>query len=303
MSSSDDSSEMSSDNGSHRENEDEQVEAAEEITGAGGADGFADAMSRILSSNIPKAHANPVLAKRKTTLMKQIEGDREDQQRVKKLRAKRLVERDRHMTVPTVLSQDFERQLKKVATKGVIALFNAINKAKRQADGVDDEEPENPGTSSSSAKASRPDVQKMTQANFLEMLAGDSKTEGSAHNSRSISSHGASMAQGAPVQGSGWNALRDDYLTGTGKKLKDWDKALSSSDEDASASEDEDDANPFEDEHAGKGKKKASASDSGKIKKTGSGGGGGAQMKVKTKAKTHKASKAQKGTGKSRGKR
>jgi hypothetical protein len=60
----------------------------------------------------------PVLAKRKTALMKDIEVVHKDSADLKKLRAERRIERSKQNVVPDAATADFERQLKKLATRG-----------------------------------------------------------------------------------------------------------------------------------------------------------------------------------------
>ncbi len=59
-----------------------------------------------------------MLAKRKTALMKDIEVVHKDSADMKKLRAERRIERSKQMTMPDASTADFERQLKKLATRG-----------------------------------------------------------------------------------------------------------------------------------------------------------------------------------------
>jgi len=65
--------------------------------------------------------------------MKEIAAEHQDRDRLKKLRAERRAARDKQMVVPDQTSANYERQLKKLATRGVVALFNAIAKSKRDA--------------------------------------------------------------------------------------------------------------------------------------------------------------------------
>ena len=58
------------------------------------------------------------MAKRKTPLMKEIETDRQDQVKLKKMRLDRKKDKMKQMVVPTSATNDFERQLKKLATRG-----------------------------------------------------------------------------------------------------------------------------------------------------------------------------------------
>jgi hypothetical protein len=50
--------------------------------------------------------------------MKELEKEYADRERLKKLKASRLEARDRHMTLPSALTADYERQLRKIATRG-----------------------------------------------------------------------------------------------------------------------------------------------------------------------------------------
>lgn len=59
-----------------------------------------------------------VLAKRKTPLMKEIEGANKDGNDMRKLRAERRQERSKQNVLPDSSTADFERQLKKLATRG-----------------------------------------------------------------------------------------------------------------------------------------------------------------------------------------
>ena len=134
----------------------------DEIGDVAKGDGFADMMAKIL--NQKTGDKIPVLAKRKTALMKEAEGSHIDSDRLKRQRAAKKVEKEKQLVVPDLSSADFERQLRKLATRGgnvevmtllvssckicdcevitfesltfvllVVALFNAIAKTKKEA--------------------------------------------------------------------------------------------------------------------------------------------------------------------------
>lgn len=67
--------------------------------------------------------------------MKEIESSRRDSVESKKLRRAKQLDRAKQLAAPDSEPSaiDFERQLRKIATRGVVALFNAISKAKREA--------------------------------------------------------------------------------------------------------------------------------------------------------------------------
>lgn len=83
-------------------------------------DGLSVMMSKILNQNITK---NPILAKRKTAAMKEIEENHFKKEESKIQRIERKKKREMFLVPPNPLSSDFERQLRKVATKGGMSVF------------------------------------------------------------------------------------------------------------------------------------------------------------------------------------
>jgi ribosomal protein L18E len=59
-----------------------------------------------------------VLAKRKTAMMKDMEADKANMKRIKLARIERKAEQTKQLVVPDVTTADYERQLKKLATRG-----------------------------------------------------------------------------------------------------------------------------------------------------------------------------------------
>jgi len=82
-------------------------------------------MQHILGKNI--AQQDPVLSKRHTASEKRsqkIDQDRKEQR--DRVRERKRLRRRAHQP-PDALDKPFERQLRRIATKGVVALFNAIS--------------------------------------------------------------------------------------------------------------------------------------------------------------------------------
>lgn len=79
-------------------------------------DGLAEMMSKILNQKV--TNKNPILAKRKTAMMKEVENEHLKREDVKQNRMERKVKREKFLVLPDPLTNDFERQLRKVATKG-----------------------------------------------------------------------------------------------------------------------------------------------------------------------------------------
>lgn len=151
-----------------------------------GEAGFASAMGKIMARDL-SGKATPVLAKRKTTQQKQADkaavAVKED---AKKNKAKKKL-RKAHLVAPDPLQADFERQLRKVSTKGVVALFNAIAKHQRSIDVVMED------TSKPAAKAA---VVATQNKSFLDLLKGSVKP--------------APAAAGAAKPG--WSVLTDNFV-------------------------------------------------------------------------------------------
>lgn len=93
-------------------------------------DGFADTIMNLLKQDT--GSKLPVLSGRKTALMKQMQEHQKEAkvQELKRLEKKRRIEAK--MVRPQENNIEFERQLRKLATKGVVALFNAVAKAKKE---------------------------------------------------------------------------------------------------------------------------------------------------------------------------
>ena len=242
------------------EDDDENEEDEDEEEEGQKKDGMGDMLSKILSQSVTAS--NPVLAKRKTAIMKEMEDDKKDRDRLKRLRTQRKTEREKQMEVPDASSADYERQLRKLATRGVVSLFNAISTAKR-----DEAEVHAAAAAKAAEQAkdiSRVDVKRMTQANFLELLKGDeasksNQTTGAEGDSAAtgaataavtaIGSEGSeakksssSAASSAVAKDKSWSALRDNYLLENTTTLKNWDKDSDAGDSDGDGEVDLDDA-------------------------------------------------------------
>lgn len=141
-----------------------------------------------------------------------------------------------------------ERIHRKVATRGVVALFNAISEHQRERTrraaeaGI-------LGSSSKQNKDNPEDVRAMTKHGFLDMLqkkgnttndSGEYVASTDGNNERRPTTT-EKAGKEAKKKSSGWNALKDDFMMNS--KMKDWDKQMSgeeSFDEsDSSGGEDE----------------------------------------------------------------
>ena len=175
-------------------------------------DGFAAALQGILRANIGDKKV-AVLAKRKTARMKEIMKEREERNQRKQAAQQRRERKHAVMVIPDVSTNAKERVLKKIATKGVVALFNAISQYQREADGEAEK--------AEKERAEKEEREKAAKSRFMKLLKTGITGGGSSGD-----------REGAEDGQPGWKALRSDYLMGA--NMKDWENEdLSDSDEDA----------------------------------------------------------------------
>eukprot|EP00560_Eucampia_antarctica_P008841 CAMPEP_0197827442 /NCGR_PEP_ID=MMETSP1437-20131217/4207_1 /TAXON_ID=49252 ORGANISM="Eucampia antarctica, Strain CCMP1452" /NCGR_SAMPLE_ID=MMETSP1437 /ASSEMBLY_ACC=CAM_ASM_001096 /LENGTH=370 /DNA_ID=CAMNT_0043428273 /DNA_START=118 /DNA_END=1230 /DNA_ORIENTATION=+ len=209
--------------------------------------GMGGAMSRILggpsASAKPTESRNVVLSKTKTPLQKLQLKEKQQRLEAKEQRKERRSERLTCMHVPLLAATTFqmtdsnksmsqelelERMHRRVATRGVVALFNAItqhqqNQTTQQLQSKDDEV----------KIKKKKEIQNISKKGFLDMIKnkGVSKAEDGKPSPTKDDEEKASKQNlnAKPSSSSGWNALKDDFMMNS--KLKDWDKDMSSSSE------------------------------------------------------------------------
>ncbi|OWY91901.1 hypothetical protein PHMEG_00039314 [Phytophthora megakarya] len=140
-------------------------------------------MSKILGQNVA-ADAQPILAKRTTARMREIASDKKETKTLRVSAAEKREREQKDMAVPDHTTAVQDRKLRMIATKGVVALFNAIEKHQHQNGKKDDKDDKK--------------MKEMSKDNFLGMLKAQKTTDKSS-----------------------WSVVQDDFMMGA--KLKDWD--------------------------------------------------------------------------------
>lgn len=211
------------------------------------------AINSILTSKRPSEHVNPILSKRRKLAQKEAAENEICEAKARIAANNKVLERrkmqDKDVTKPDVSTAAHEHVLRKIATRGVLRLFNAIAQHQRQCrDDVDENLPH---------KAQKEKAQKKKAKSrdlFLKLLRGQeidlshaitgaaaaSKDEaegaaeggGSSDDAKDSSDEDekSSAPAPAPTQPK-WRVLQDDLLLGP-SKLKDWDAASESSEDD-----------------------------------------------------------------------
>jgi len=219
--------------------------------------GMASAMSRILGTTMSSVQAKKkpdpsvvVLSRTTTPLQK---AQLEEKSRLSDAKQKRSSNRERNlacMHVPLSVATtavvgssgsvarelEMERMHRRVATRGVVALFNAISQHKAETKQL---EIQNVDPLKAAKQQKGADVSKLTKFGFLDMIrktatddATKEETTSKPNNDKEQASTKKSSTSG------GWSALKDDFMMNS--KLKDWDKAMS---EDGESSSDDEQAN------------------------------------------------------------
>ncbi|XP_076234481.1 RRP15-like protein isoform X2 [Calliopsis andreniformis] len=218
-----------------------------------GNPGWADAMQKILKTKKPKRKKTIVLSKAKKLcdvvkkedepLTFEIDKVKEEikteepedsKDNIQKLNTEKQLKERRKDTLgirvkPSIADRERERMLQKVATKGVVQLFNAV----RQQQGEINKKLSDAGP----LERKREKVLKAIDKNtFLDILMGGSK---SIQIDNDVKDESQETAKVKEKDNETWNVLRDDFVMGT--KLKDWDRK--SKDDDSSAPEEMDSDN------------------------------------------------------------
>ncbi|XP_029688240.1 RRP15-like protein isoform X2 [Takifugu rubripes] len=179
--------------------------------GDGGDDGFAnagwaEAMAKILAKKTP-ASKSSILVKNKE-LDKVKEKEKQEQlERKKQFDKKRSWEMLCREKPDIVKDREAEKALQRVATRGVVQLFNAVRKHQKT---IDKQVKEAGGSERKKAKL----LSSVSKKDFIDVLR---RTDGDGR-ATSKPQEDTAAAEEKPA----WSVLRDDFMMGA--TMKDWDK-------------------------------------------------------------------------------
>lgn len=168
-----------------------------------GCKAFRMAFKKITKTNVSDDVLGPVLSAHKKLVAEKL-AEEEVERKVKgdAKKEKHLVGEKGHVK-PLNYLDVHEKFLIGVATKGVVKLFNAVNKAQSSQKGL------NPSRSKDAKELQK----RRKQAFFSELGKTPSESTGAL----------AEVSRGQDGEGPSWAPLRDNYML-TNSKLKDWDK-------------------------------------------------------------------------------
>ncbi|WAR18819.1 RRP15-like protein [Mya arenaria] len=181
--------------------------------------GLADVFSKILHKAVPidkqvilaKGKTDREILKRKLAAAEE-EGEGADGKEKKEYTGhdvKRKIWENMSRSKPDPLDREKERRLQKIATRGVVQLFNAV---KKQQKTVEDEIQQVGGSERKRDKV----MAGMTRDRFLNILQGTGKTQHNTQNAKKVKTEDNQASEKK------WSALRDDFMMGA--RMKDWDR-------------------------------------------------------------------------------
>ncbi|XP_058503974.1 RRP15-like protein [Solea solea] len=186
--------------GEEEEEEDDDVEDDESNANAG----WAESMAKILGKKTES---------KSTILIKNKEMDKvKERERQEQLERKKVVDKRRTWEMMNRVKPDIgkdretEKGLQRIATRGVVQLFNAVKKHQKT---VDDKLKEVGGSERKKAKI----LSSVSKRDFIDVLR---RTEGGS--SKTEKNTAAAVEEEKPA----WSVLRDDFMMGA--TMKDWDK-------------------------------------------------------------------------------
>ncbi|XP_043917391.1 RRP15-like protein isoform X2 [Protopterus annectens] len=174
--------------------------------------GWANAMAKILNKKTPDSRPS-ILIKNK---QREKEKELEKQERLKKkkqLDEKWEWEMMNRVKPDIARDREKERNLQKVATRGVVQLFNAVRKHQKN---VEEKIKEAGGSERKRAKL----ISAVSKRDFISVLRGKAGTL-SEHDTKEKNAEDL-MGNAESKDKPGWSILRDDFMMGA--SMKDWDK-------------------------------------------------------------------------------
>ncbi|CAK6442198.1 unnamed protein product [Pipistrellus nathusii] len=202
----------SDDEAAEADNEDELEPCDNDSENAAGtSSGWADAMAKILNKKTPKSKPT-ILVKNKELEKEKEKLKQERLEKRKQLDKKREWEMMCRVKPDVVTDKDTERNLQRIATRGVVQLFNAVQKHQKNVD-------EKVKEAGSSIRKRAKLMSTISKKDFISVLRG---MDGSASEKASTRKSSQAKQTEAREEGPGWSILRDDFMMGA--SMKDWDK-------------------------------------------------------------------------------
>ncbi|KAI1885537.1 hypothetical protein AGOR_G00204800, partial [Albula goreensis] len=170
--------------------------------------GWAEAMAKILNKKTPENKAG-ILIKNKEREKEKERVRKEQLEKKKQLDKKRAWEMMCREKPDVVKDRETERNLQRVATRGVVQLFNAVRKHQKN---MEEKVKEVGGSERKRAKL----LSTVSKKDFIDVLRGKESTE--EKGAKADRKTAGAAAEETPA----WSVLKEDFMMGA--SMKDWDK-------------------------------------------------------------------------------
>lgn len=196
-----------SDGREHETNHEEKEEDVSkyEEDGINANSGWAEAMGKILSKKTTDTKSS-ILVKDKELDKIKTKEKKEQLERKKQVDKKQAWEMMLREKPDVVKDRETERALQRIATRGVVQLFNAVRKHQKT---MDDKVKEVGGSERKKAKL----FCAVSKKDFIDVLRREEE---------GVRATGKTEKDAATVEKPAWSVLSDDFMMGA--TMKDWDK-------------------------------------------------------------------------------
>jgi len=193
--------------------------------------GMGDVIGKILDKELDTNNTNVVLCKSKKSKKRKLEVKQEHL--AHKEKEKKLAEsRELNHVLPTRGNAPKEAALKRIATRGVVKLLNAVSQHQKNVSEKMKEEKTEAGKDRVESKVAKP-------SNFMELLKRKRPEEGKKKKAKGVGKEEIKEEEEEEEENAKWKVLREDFMMGS--SMKDWDKVESGKDEDSEDDDDDDD--------------------------------------------------------------
>lgn len=181
----------------------------------------------------PRSENTPIVLAGSDEVQKSLEEDKKERQKYKEAKRAKLQFENNALVIPDAATNAaLEKELLATATKGAVALFNAVSKAQK----IGEEK------ASGKAKKKGPPV---SRESFMDMMrAGVNKDEKPTEDKEASERAPSDDDDGQEAKKSGAKWLKNDFLTAGSRKLKDWDREAPPGEDSTSSDDESDDENP-----------------------------------------------------------
>lgn len=190
--------------------------------------------SKFSGKKRPRSEKGPVVLAESEEVQKNLAEEKKERNNYREAKKAKLKFENNALVIPDAATNAIlEKELLTTATKGAVALFNAVSKAQKLSEEV----------SNGKTKKKGPPV---SRESFMDMMRAGVNNDKAAANGGSGNDSSDDDAGQSNKPGAKW--LKNDFLTAGSKKLKDWDREAPPEEEISSSDDESSDGEPGSDD-------------------------------------------------------